>query len=107
MTTVQAGPVLSAAEAVTVANELAADFAIRAANRDRNRQLPFDEIDRLAASGLLAVTVPAAYGGADLPFSTVAEVVRILAAADPNIAQIPHSHFVYLNLLRLTGTDDQ
>jgi alkylation response protein AidB-like acyl-CoA dehydrogenase len=56
---------------------------------------------------LLAITVPAAFGGVDLPPSAVAEVVRVLAAADPNIAQIPHSHFVYLNLLRLAGTRDQ
>jgi len=30
-----------------------------------------------------------------------------MAAADPNIAQIPHSHFVYVNLLRLAGSPDQ
>jgi alkylation response protein AidB-like acyl-CoA dehydrogenase len=34
-------------------------------------------------------------------------VVRLLATADPNIAQIPHSHFVYLNLLRLAGSAQQ
>jgi SfnB family sulfur acquisition oxidoreductase len=107
MTTVEAGPILSAVEAVSVARELAGEFAAGAAQRDRNRELPFREMNRLAASGLLAVTVPAAYGGADLPPSTVAEVVRILATADPNIAQIPHSHFVYVNLLRLAGSDDQ
>jgi SfnB family sulfur acquisition oxidoreductase len=107
MTTVETGPVLSAAQAVSVADELAAEFSVGAAGRDRNRELPFREIDRLAASGLLAITVPAQYGGAELSSSVVAEVVRILAAADPNIAQIPHSHFVYVNLLRLAGTDDQ
>jgi len=37
----------------------------------------------------------------------LAEVVRVLAAADPNIAQIPHSHFVYVNLLRLAGSEPQ
>ncbi|WP_225725972.1 MULTISPECIES: acyl-CoA dehydrogenase family protein [unclassified Nocardia] len=106
MTAVAAG-IRSAAQAISVAGELAADFASGAAVRDRDRALPYAEVDRLAASGLLAATVPAAYGGADLPPSVVAEVVRILAAADPNIAQIPHSHFVYLNLLRLAGSDEQ
>ncbi|WP_159846160.1 SfnB family sulfur acquisition oxidoreductase [Nocardia sp. CY41] len=107
MTAVAADRILSAAQAFAVAQRLAADFASGAAERDRDRVLPYPEVDRLAASGLLAVTVPAAYGGADLPPSVVTEVTRILATADPNIAQIPHSHFVYVNLLRLAGTPQQ
>jgi len=100
-------PVLSASSAIAVAEELAAEFAVGAAARDRNRELPTREIDRLSDSGLLAITVPREYGGADLPPSTVTDIVRILAAADPNIAQIPHSHFVHVNLLRLAGSPDQ
>ncbi len=100
-------PVLSADEAVRAATELAAEFAAGAAERDRTRQLPYAELDRLSQSGLLAITVPAEYGGADLPPSVVADVIRILAAADANIAQIPHSHFVYLNLLRVAATPEQ
>lgn len=100
-------PVLSASEAVDVAEALAAEFAAGAADRDRHRKLPFHEMDRLSASGLLAITVPAEYGGADLPPSVVADVIRILATGDPNIAQIPHSHFVYVNLLRLAGSPEQ
>lgn len=107
MTAVVADRIESAAQAYSVAAQLASEFAGGAAARDLGRELPFAEVDRLAASGLLAITVPAAFGGADLPPSAVAEVVRILAGADPNIAQIPHSHFVYLNLLRLAGTADQ
>lgn len=107
MTAVAADRILSAAQAFAVAQRLAADFAPGAAERDRERALPYAEVDRLAASGLLAITVPAAHGGADLPPSAVAEVTRILATADPNIAQIPHSHFVYVNLLRLAGTTQQ
>ncbi|WP_280219784.1 acyl-CoA dehydrogenase family protein [Nocardia neocaledoniensis] len=92
---------------MAVAAELAAEFASGAAERDRARRLPHEELDQLSASGLLAITVPSAFGGADLPPSVVAEVVRILATGDPNIAQVPHSHFVYLNLLRLAGTPAQ
>lgn len=100
-------PVLTPAEALRTATTLAAEFAPGAADRDRGRALPFDEVQRLSESGLLAITVPAAYGGADLPPSAVAEVIRILSAADPNIGQIPHSHFVYMNLLRLVGSPEQ
>ncbi|GGL32870.1 SfnB family sulfur acquisition oxidoreductase [Nocardia jinanensis] len=107
MTAVGAARIASAQQARTVAAELAAEFAVDAAHRDRERALPFAEVRKLAASGLLAVTVPAIHGGAELPPSAVAEVVRLLAIADPNIAQIPHSHFVYVNLLKLAGSTEQ
>ncbi|MEV0543138.1 SfnB family sulfur acquisition oxidoreductase [Nocardia salmonicida] len=107
MTVVTAERIATADQAVRIAAELADAFAAGAAERDLSRRLPHEELDQLSASGLLAITVPAEFGGADLPSSVVAEVVRILAAADPNIAQVPHSHFVYLNLLRLAGTRAQ
>ncbi|MFD8103998.1 acyl-CoA dehydrogenase family protein [Nocardia fluminea] len=107
MTVVTAERITTADQAVRIATELAEVFAAGAVERDHSRRLPHEELDQLSASGLLAITVPAEFGGADLPPSVVAEVVRILAAADPNIAQVPHSHFVYLNLLRLAGTRAQ
>ncbi|MGV9823332.1 acyl-CoA dehydrogenase family protein [Nocardia xishanensis] len=107
MTAVAADRIASAAQARSVATRLAEEFAVGASERDRDRVLPHAEIARLSASGLLAITVPAEFGGADLPPSVVADVVRTLAVADPNIAQIPHSHFVYVNLLRLAGSAEQ
>ncbi|PPJ18322.1 SfnB family sulfur acquisition oxidoreductase [Nocardia nova] len=107
MTAVAAARITSAAQAHETAARLAAQFAVDAARRDSARELPHRELDQLSAGGLLAVTVPAEFGGADLAPAQVAEVFRLLAAADPNIAQIPHSHFVYLNLLRLAGTRAQ
>jgi SfnB family sulfur acquisition oxidoreductase len=95
------------AEAVAVARELAAEFAVDAAARDADRRLPAPELDRLSESGLLAVTVPRQYGGADVRAETIAEVFRLLAAADPNIAQIPQSHIVYVNVLRQQGSPAQ
>lgn len=100
-------PVLSATEAVEVARELAERFAKGAAERDAERVLPATELAELAASGLLAVTVPAAYGGADLSAETLAEIYRLVAAGDPNVAQVPHSHFVYVNALRHQASPEQ
>lgn len=100
-------PVLTADEAVRVARELSRDLAASAADRDRDRVLPLAELEAVTASGLLAVTVPAAYGGADLPVRVVAEILRLLATGDPNVAQIPHSHFAYVNALREQGSDAQ
>ncbi|MGI5400810.1 SfnB family sulfur acquisition oxidoreductase [Streptomyces sp. CA-135486] len=95
------------AETLTVAAALAAEFRTGAAERDAERRLPRAELDRLSASGLLAVTVPAEHGGADVSQQTLAEMFRLLAAADPSLAQIPQSHFVYVNVLRRQGTSRQ
>ncbi|AWS45954.1 SfnB family sulfur acquisition oxidoreductase [Streptosporangium sp. 'caverna'] len=95
------------AEALAVARDLAAEFAVEAAERDAKRRLPGPELDRLSASGLLAITVPREYGGAEVGARTVAEVFRLLAVADPNIAQIPQSHIVYVNVLLQQGTAEQ
>ncbi|MEE4544480.1 SfnB family sulfur acquisition oxidoreductase [Streptomyces sp. V4-01] len=95
------------AEALAVAAALAAEFRAGASRRDAERDLPRAELDRLSATGLLAVSVPAAYGGADVSLVTLAEVFRLLATADGSLAQIPQSHFVYVNVLRAQGTADQ
>ncbi|MGF0175411.1 SfnB family sulfur acquisition oxidoreductase [Streptomyces sp. Marseille-Q5077] len=95
------------AEALGVAAELAADFRKDAAERDARRRLPRVELERLSASGLLGVTVPAEFGGADVRTETLAEVFRLLASADASLAQIPQSHFVYVGVLRRQGTREQ
>lgn len=100
-------PVLTADRAVAEAQRLGAVFARGSARRDARRELPADELEALSGSGLLAITVPAAHGGADLPVAVVAEVFRLLGAGDPSIAQVPHSHFVYVNALRHQGTPAQ
>ncbi|NDZ79507.1 SfnB family sulfur acquisition oxidoreductase [Streptomyces sp. SID10853] len=95
------------AEARAVAASLADEFRTDASARDAERRLPRAELDRLSASGLLAVTVPAAHGGADVSTETLAEIFRLLATADASLAQIPQSHFVYVNVIRRQGTDEQ
>ena len=95
------------AEALTVAAALAEEFRAGASARDAERRLPRAELDRLSASGLLAVTVPAEHGGADVITLTLAEIFRLLASADGSLAQIPQSHFAYVNVIRRQGTEEQ
>ncbi|WP_043262565.1 SfnB family sulfur acquisition oxidoreductase [Streptomyces sp. e14] len=95
------------AEALAVAAALAAEFRPGADARDRERRLPRAELDRLSRSGLLAVTVPAEHGGAEVSAATVAEIFRLLGSADPSLAQIPQSHFVYVNVIHRQGTPEQ
>ncbi|GHF82720.1 SfnB family sulfur acquisition oxidoreductase [Streptomyces thermodiastaticus] len=95
------------AEALAVAADLAGEFRVHASRRDAERTLPRAELDRLSASGLLGVTVPADHGGADVRTETLAEIFRLLATADGSLAQIPQSHFVYVGVIRRHGTPEQ
>lgn len=94
-------------EALRIADALATDFSMGAAERDRERRLPFAEIDRFSSSGLWAITVPRKFGGAEVSQRTLVEVFRRIAMADPSIAQIPQSHFSLVSALVLDGTQAQ
>jgi len=94
-------------EAIATARRLAAQFAARAAERDADRILPFSELDLLAQSGLLAITVPAQYGGLDVSNAVLAEITAILSEADGSIGQIPQNHFYILEALRTDGGEEQ
>jgi SfnB family sulfur acquisition oxidoreductase len=93
--------------AVAAARELAATFARDAAERDARRRLPHRELAQLTESGLLGITVPRGEGGPYVRRQTVAEVYRLLATADPSIAQIPLSHVLHLDAVRRVGTAEQ
>nr|WP_246241250.1 SfnB family sulfur acquisition oxidoreductase [Mycolicibacterium madagascariense] len=98
---------MATAAAVAVAQRLAEDVGAQAGARDAARELPHDQVKALKESGLLALTVPREHGGVDAPATVVAEVFRVLADADPSLAQIPQSHFTFLEALRLQGTPGQ
>lgn len=95
------------AEAIAVAHRLAEQFAPGAARRDRERLLPWDELDAFTASGLWGITVPREHGGAGVSSVTLAEVIAIIAAADGSLGQIPQNHYYALEVLRVGGTPAQ
>ena len=94
-------------EALAVAEEVSGELAKRAIERDRERILPYEEMERISDAGLLAITVPKAYGGAGVSAGTVARVIAALSRADGSIGQIPQNHFFMLEGLRLEGTEEQ
>ena len=97
----------SDAEAIEVARVLAAEFAVEAAARDRERRLPAAELDRFSGAGLWGITIPKAYGGAEVSFATLAEVIATISAADPSIGQIPQNHLAALDAIRVTASEEQ
>ncbi|WP_062228766.1 SfnB family sulfur acquisition oxidoreductase [Aureimonas frigidaquae] len=95
------------AQALATAERLAQEFAADSAERDRHRNLPWHELDRLSEEGLLGITVPRAYGGADVSPAVLARVIATLSRGDGSIGQIPQNHFYALEVLRVGGTKEQ
>jgi SfnB family sulfur acquisition oxidoreductase len=95
------------ADALAATRRIAAAIAKEAISRDRERRLPHEELDLLSDAGVLAITVPRIYGGAQVSAGTLAEVIAILSEADGSIGQIPQNHFFMLEALRLQGSEEQ
>ncbi|WP_343673345.1 SfnB family sulfur acquisition oxidoreductase [Paraburkholderia heleia] len=99
--------ILDDAHALRVARRLAEAFAADAAARDRERRLPWAELDAFVSSGLWAITVPREFGGAGVSSGTLAEVTATVSAADGSLGQIPQNHFYALEVLRVGGNEAQ
>ncbi len=88
------------AEAIAVATRLAATFAEGASERDRDRRLPWDELDLFSQSGLWSMNVPKAHDGPGVSYATVARVFAIIASGDASIAQIAQNHISLIDVIR-------
>lgn len=95
------------ADALQAARALAEAAQAEAIQRDRERRLPWELVERFTASGLGSIAVPREFGGPQLSFVTIAEVFRIISAADPALGQIPQNHFGLLGLLRVAASPEQ
>lgn len=100
-TTLAPPPVLqTGAEALAAARAFASEIAAGAAARDRDRTPPLAELEALARTGLLGISVPRSHGGPELSRATIVEVLREIARGDSNVAQLVLSHFVLIEALR-------
>lgn len=95
------------AEAIAVAGRLAADFAKGAAERDRTRRWPVEELDAFSQSGLWSINVPKAFGGPELSYITLSRVIAIISAADPSLGQIPQNHLGVVAAIRTVSDPEQ
>ena len=76
------------------ANALAAEFAVHAAEHDREASFPFENFERLSDAGLLALTVSTAFGGSGAGARDAARVINIIAKADPSTALVLSMHYI-------------
>jgi SfnB family sulfur acquisition oxidoreductase len=94
-------------EALEIAQQLSQEFAKESASRDRDRRLPYTELQQLSQSGLLGITIPKEYGGAAISNVTLAEVIALLSEGDSSLGQIPQNHLYMVEAIRLSGTEEQ
>lgn len=105
--TPKAAVIASDAQALAVAEDLAQQLQRDSAQRDRERLLPYAELELFTRSGLWGISVPKAFGGAGVSNVTLAKVVARIAQADAALGQIPQNHFYALEVLRVNGTPEQ
>ncbi|MCP4617421.1 MAG: acyl-CoA/acyl-ACP dehydrogenase [Bradyrhizobium sp.] len=87
-------PLDSRTDYVASVAHLAELFAARAPAHDREASFPFENFADLSKAGLLALTVPAAYGGAGAGARYTARVLGIIGKADPSTALVLSMHYI-------------
>lgn len=87
--------------------ELRKIFAQDAIERDRAGGRPTEQIRLLKESGLLTIGIPAEYGGAGEPYSTVLRITRELSKVDGSLGHIYGYHYGPVHGARLRGTREQ
>ncbi|MEJ3403273.1 acyl-CoA dehydrogenase family protein [Rathayibacter sp. YIM 133350] len=68
-----------------------------AAERERERRLPYAEVETLRSAGFTRVSLPTGFGGSGASHQTLFELLAELARRDPNLAQLFRSHFSYID----------
>ncbi|BAN49866.1 SfnB family sulfur acquisition oxidoreductase [Metapseudomonas resinovorans] len=95
------------AQALAAAHEVAKQAREGAARRDRERELPWRELELFTRLGLGGIRIPRAHGGAEVSHVTLAEVFRIICVADPALGQIPQNQFGLLSVVENVGSEEQ
>ncbi|MGO0630869.1 SfnB family sulfur acquisition oxidoreductase [Pseudomonas sp. SAR267] len=99
--------ITSDSQALATAEHIAQQLKRDSALRDRERRLPHAELELFTRSGLWAISVPKAFGGAGVSNVTLAQVIARIAQADASLGQIPQNHFYALEVLRVNGSPEQ
>lgn len=68
-----------------------------AAERERERRLPYAEVELLRDAGFTRVTLPVELGGESADERGFFELLAELARRDPNVAQLFRSHFSFID----------
>jgi len=103
----EAHRIKSEQEALEAARRIAEELRPTAGDRDKDRRLPFEEIEWFSQSGLWGITVPKELGGAGVSTPVFTEVVALISEADASLGQIPQNHYANVEEIRLVSTEAQ
>jgi alkylation response protein AidB-like acyl-CoA dehydrogenase len=92
---------------LTVARELAGEFASTATERDESGGTAWHERDRIRKSGLLRLMIPISLGGWGFDWPTALEVVRTVATADGSLGHVLGFHYLVSVVPHLIGSEQQ
>src|ERR1700688_1811244 len=92
---------------LTVARELAKEFASTAAERDERGGTAWHKRDRIRKSGLLKLIIPTSVGGLGFDWPTALEVVRTVATADGSLGHVLGFHYLVSVVPHLIGSEQQ
>lgn len=87
--------------------QLAAEFAATAIERDKVGGTPKYERDRIRDSELLKIAIPKAYGGWELPWHEVFRISREFAKVDSAIAHVYSYHHLGVTIPHIFGSTEQ
>lgn len=82
-----------------VFDEVGAD----AVARERERRLPYAEVERLRDTGFTRVSLPREFGGGGADYAALFELLTELARRDPNLAHLFRSHFSFVDRTLLSA----
>ncbi|MFT9206012.1 acyl-CoA dehydrogenase family protein [Acetobacter orientalis] len=87
------------------AQRVLASIAQGAADRERERRLPYEQIKQLASAQLLTFRIPKKYGGAGGRVQDVIRFLIDLASVDSNTAQALRPAFAFIEDLLIDGSE--
>src|SRR5207237_9929972 len=92
---------------IHAAQSIRREIARTSSERDRAAALPSEPLALILSSGLGAARVPRPYGGSGASFRDLAEIIIHLAAGDASVGQLVQPHFIFLERVRLMGSEAQ
>ncbi|OLY73878.1 acyl-CoA dehydrogenase [Pseudomonas sp. ATCC PTA-122608] len=103
-------PVVTVAELNARADRILPQIAAGAAQRERDRQLPYEAVAQIAKAGLFTVRIPKRFGGAGGSVKDVIALLIRIASADSNVAQALRPGFGFIEGLlasRAEGAEEE
>ncbi len=90
-----------------IAQQLAQQFAVTAAERDKAGGNPKFERDLIRQSGLLGLSIPLQYGGQGADWKTIFQTIQIIAQVDSSLAHVYGFHHLLIATVQLFSQAEQ